>query len=926
MREAKYLSFDVAYKTVETDSLSNGLTVDNLVCPSTLLMSRSFLDGALTLHYAVVVSGADNNGILCARMEYEGLGFIGFGISRSGGMVGSEAIIGLPDDGTVLKYNLGGKNTTFVTPMANQTLLDTSIVQTDTTTIMSFTKLLREPGEKEIYANGKGENTFLYAASTNGNALGYHGSQRSSFSLSLLVNAVPYYVMKIGNSIRAVVEEVSFQDANLVVNISDTYEICGTPKAPANNRGEFSILLDESCKRMENRNPLIDFDGFEHLLPFVLENPGSFEVIDEHITGNGGEEYILPVGSQDASCANIPVITEADATPVFAKLPDGTWLMHDPRLVLEENTLENPIFDGGGTAVIETDETVLCSNAPRTFLNEDHCVLSNEFSTCGVSPPPVTNLLLEDENIITLTNLTQRYVYAIKGLRVVDMFGNAVPHPCTPGQVSRWEKTLGACSEPSVLGSTTMMTLMELLMRNSASDSNAYMTDIDMPNSMMDMDMMGMCNTTDLDNVEIQIDVMIDMMEMCFTHVHPDHLSIYDMTYWTEEDAHPGNMIAAMEGEYNPIKKWHDIDNSPFLVFPRDHPREPLNDHSQTRWDNNHKKFEYIGRYGDTVRYRDLHRNLRIPAVAEHYGAIGTSEGTGMFVCGGRNEVSNDPALGTFGKMEGHHGFDITQDEDRDTSSDAVFESQKHVVWTSIVLSAADSLRQRMAFALSQILVVVKGQVEAADRNTEIFLNYYDIFVEHAFGNYRDALREVSYSPMMSENLSFLASKSAAFTWDADRRVGFADENFAREIMQLFSIGFYLLNTDGSQILDPATGAPLRTYTNFHIASFARVWTGFERQDQRGNTEDFSGAFNRMDPSKIIADWRDKFPKSSLYGGYLGDGTPLCVDLPEKMFLRKGARYRLLGSISLPELIYDHPNFKDDDTIKRLELPSDSLL
>lgn len=77
-----------------------------------------------------------------------------------------------------------------------------------------------------------------------------------------------------------------------------------------------------------------------------------------------------------------------------------------------------------------------------------------------------------------------------------------------------------------------------------------------------------------------------------------------------------------------------------------------------------------------------------------------------------------------------------------------------------IFLTANDQLRQRMAFALSQILVVTPNQVDNDERETEIYFNYYDIFVRNAFGNYRDILKEVSYSPMASNDLFCIISLS----------------------------------------------------------------------------------------------------------------------------------------------------------------------
>ncbi len=102
-----------------------------------------------------------------------------------------------------------------------------------------------------------------------------------------------------------------------------------------------------------------------------------------------------------------------------------------------------------------------------------------------------------------------------------------------------------------------------------------------------------------------------------------------------------------------------------------------------------------------------------------------------------------------------------------------------------------------MAWALSQILVVTQFQIDNSEFSTEYFLHYHDIFVRNAFGNYRDVLREVSYSPMMGEMLSFIDSKSATYVKRWEDKESRPDENFAREIMQLFTIGIYDLEQNG---------------------------------------------------------------------------------------------------------------------------------
>ena len=118
--------------------------------------------------------------------------------------------------------------------------------------------------------------------------------------------------------------------------------------------------------------------------------------------------------------------------------------------------------------------------------------------------------------------------------------------------------------------------------------------------------------------------------------------------------------------------------------------------------------------------------------------------------------------------------------------------------------------------------------------------------------------------------------------------------------MQLFSIGLYMLNMDGTRLLDPDTNEPIPTYDNKNIQTFARAWTGFYRTEVRGNIEEDIN--NRIDPMSINGYWRDAHPKIDLKKGYIGDVYPLCSDLPEQQFLREGASYRLLGSSAVPDL------------------------
>ncbi len=140
-------------------------------------------------------------------------------------------------------------------------------------------------------------------------------------------------------------------------------------------------------------------------------------------------------------------------------------------------------------------------------------------------------------------------------------------------------------------------------------------------------------------------------------------------------------------------------------------------------------------------------------------------------------------------------------------------------VWWRNSINAPDQLRQRVTFALSQILVI-SGQSGFSEEQYGI-ANYYDILMRHAFGNFRDLLEDVTLSPIMGEYLSMKGNRKP----DAQKNLR-SDENYAREIMQLFTIGLEQLNPDGTVKRD-ADGVALPTYNQKDIENFARVFTGW---------------------------------------------------------------------------------------------------
>ena len=126
-----------------------------------------------------------------------------------------------------------------------------------------------------------------------------------------------------------------------------------------------------------------------------------------------------------------------------------------------------------------------------------------------------------------------------------------------------------------------------------------------------------------------------------------------------------------------------------------------------------------------------------------------------------------------------------------------------------------DQLRQRAIFALSQTIVVSANKVGGGPELT----NWLRMLSRDAFGNFRTLLRDVALSPTMGKYLDNVYNRKATATTSAN-------ENFARELMQLFSVGTWRLNNDGSQMLD-GLGNPIPTYTQDTIAQMARALTGW---------------------------------------------------------------------------------------------------
>ncbi|MEL6859059.1 MAG: DUF1800 family protein [Pseudomonadota bacterium] len=208
-----------------------------------------------------------------------------------------------------------------------------------------------------------------------------------------------------------------------------------------------------------------------------------------------------------------------------------------------------------------------------------------------------------------------------------------------------------------------------------------------------------------------------------------------------------------------------------------------------------------------------------------------------------------------------------------------------------------DQLRMRATYALSQFFVV-SSRSGAVGRDGEGFASYVDILQEGAFGNFRDLLEEITYSPTMGKYLTYVGNRKA------NPATGSApDENYAREILQLFTIGLYELNLDGTLKLD-GNGQPIETYTNEDITELAKVFTGlwyeglpFARQSGQRTDE------NRMSRMVMFEDQHSDASKTFL-------GETLSATLTGDETIRAAL-----------DVLFEHPNtapFFSQQMIQRL--------
>ncbi len=189
--------------------------------------------------------------------------------------------------------------------------------------------------------------------------------------------------------------------------------------------------------------------------------------------------------------------------------------------------------------------------------------------------------------------------------------------------------------------------------------------------------------------------------------------------------------------------------------------------------------------------------------------------------------------------------------------------SDSSTPWWMTVVQGPDQLRQRVAFALSEIFVI-SGQAGPLVGDYAPILAYEDLLANGAFGNFRDLLDAISHSAQMGAYLTYYKNQKT------DPKTGVhPDENYAREVMQLFTVGLTKLNPDGTEQLD-AKGNPVPTYALADVENLARVFTGWGSNPIPPHTIDnpqtWQNDFDLLHPLACYPNYHDTDAKTIIGG------------------------------------------------------------
>lgn len=510
---------------------------------------------------------------------------------------------------------------------------------------------------------------------------------------------------------------------------------------------------------------------------------------------------------------------------VFGKTPGGIEFAFDPHLALQENTVDNPLPDGGGKLSIATQglwrgsgtgartpgEQVMCQNVKQDFLNEEGCKLSFLKEACAPGQYPVDMIPLDESTIVGLREMTSKDVYVVENLEIDDVLdvSSVYGAPCGDGEkISRWIKDEAnlLCESSVILGDETVAMFRSLVdARGESAVPNAHLVDVQKAAFPFGL------QCSDVDKTKTRFGSILASDGTCWRHVHHQEHSVVDFSGMTPDldptgpvdlyeaedqtlygvdfktskpgfsgtgyadyradtglyvefnnvDAGTGGwcilkfrysqgtddsrpMSVTMNGrhvgELSMAKTYDELGEPSWYVWVEEtfvtvcdagmmtirltslHENGGPNLDYMSYQSANHvggtdisgyvtpgSNFvsvpvidaPIIGRLGDYI-LDNLDWPFNTQAITDAFKTVTFNPlGGPVLVCGSPEEVGSDP-------LHGDYGFDIVVPENEGFREKSIWElsSQRHTSWVELALHAKDSLRQKMAWSLSQIIAV----------------------------------------------------------------------------------------------------------------------------------------------------------------------------------------------------------------------------
>jgi len=303
------------------------------------------------------------------------------------------------------------------------------------------------------------------------------------------------------------------------------------------------IYINYECWAMKNGAPRVNVQGLTGLKRVDLTGASLVPIDNVQYDSSlwtsleAVDDYILQSDHSHSSCAAVQSLfgKEKGAAPTIFGRWNGMDLVYDGRLVLEENTVEKPMIDGGGTAVVETDSEMICSNAPRSFINEDKCVLSTLPTACSSKVPPAWTVKLNQLNLGKMSLLVEN-VFAFVDIPITNAtyFDSGESHtyvdrPCHPWtwnleiRFERMSSTSFCTQNPLKIQEKTRAMFAKFLKPEFDDPINPYPRYKEITRQEV-----SQCSSVDRDNEKLlNLGYLTGEDGTCWKHVHPLEGKIY---------------------------------------------------------------------------------------------------------------------------------------------------------------------------------------------------------------------------------------------------------------------------------------------------------------------------------------------------------------------------------------------------------------